>query len=179
MMRMVIVMKQNICYYTFYIVLFVHHQHHFPCRAKHDQSYGIVPLPIHYLIECSKYNKVRYIITRLCTCLYKHDIIIPRLLFSFFHSHLSDDCQSLTIKKRESVYLLSFKSVLLPTNTIITSVPLSALTSSIHFDVFKKEFRSTDLDNVNKGHHPFFFPLTYLLYHKQPHTLRNLLYNLE
>lgn len=127
-------------------------------------------LPIHYLIECSKYNKLRYIITRLCTCLYKHDIIIPRLLFSFFHSHLSDDCQSLTIKKRESVYLLSFKSVLLPTNTIITSVPLSALTSSIHFDVFKKEFRSTDVDNVNKGSSPPFFFLSLTCYIINNHT---------
>jgi hypothetical protein len=39
--------------------------------------------------------------------------------------------------------LFSDKSVLLPTNIIITSFPLSFLTSSIHFEVFKKDARST------------------------------------
>lgn len=36
----------------------------------------------------------------------------------------------------------SDKSVLLPTKTIITSLPRSFLTSSIHFDVFKNDARS-------------------------------------
>jgi len=35
-------------------------------------------------------------------------------------------------------YLLSTRSVLFPTSTIITSLPLSLRTSSIHFDVFRK-----------------------------------------
>ena len=38
--------------------------------------------------------------------------------------------------------LFSDKSVLLPTNIIITSLPLSLRTSSIHFDVFRNEARS-------------------------------------
>ena len=38
---------------------------------------------------------------------------------------------------------LSDKSVLLPTRTMITSFPLSFLTSSIHFDVLRNDARST------------------------------------
>lgn len=39
-------------------------------------------------------------------------------------------------------YLLSDRSVLFPTNIIMTSLPLSVRTSSIHFDVCWKEFAS-------------------------------------
>lgn len=39
------------------------------------------------------------------------------------------------------VYLLSTRSVLLPTRTIITSLPLSVRTSSIHFAVLRKDCR--------------------------------------
>lgn len=39
-------------------------------------------------------------------------------------------------------YLLSLRSVLLPTSTMITSLPRSARTSSTHFDVFWNEARS-------------------------------------
>jgi hypothetical protein len=35
--------------------------------------------------------------------------------------------------------LLSTRSVLFPTSTMITSLPLSVRTSSIHLDVFKKD----------------------------------------
>ena len=85
--------------------------------------------------------------TCFCTCFYKHNVVISCLFFTLFKTHLS-------IYKKQSVqssltflintYLLSFKSVLLPTNTIITSVPRSALTSSIHLDVFTNEFRSNN-----------------------------------
>jgi hypothetical protein len=37
---------------------------------------------------------------------------------------------------------LSFKSVLLPTSTMMTSLPRSARTSSTHLDVFWNEARS-------------------------------------
>lgn len=36
-------------------------------------------------------------------------------------------------------YLFSTRSVLLPTSTMITSLPRSVRTSSIHFEVFKKD----------------------------------------
>lgn len=39
-------------------------------------------------------------------------------------------------------YLLSARSVLLPTSMMITSLPLSVLTSSIHLEVCWKELRS-------------------------------------
>lgn len=41
-------------------------------------------------------------------------------------------------------YLLSARSVLLPTSMMMTSLPLSVLTSSIHFEVCWKELRSGD-----------------------------------
>lgn len=41
-------------------------------------------------------------------------------------------------------YLLSARSVLLPTSMMITSLPLSVLTSSIHLEVCWKELRSGD-----------------------------------
>ncbi len=50
------------------------------------------------------------------------------------------------ISKRLSLgtmgYLLSAKSVLFPTNIITTSAPLSVRTSSIHFAVFRNDWRS-------------------------------------
>lgn len=39
-------------------------------------------------------------------------------------------------------HLLSARSVLLPTSMMITSLPLSVLTSSIHLEVCWKELRS-------------------------------------
>lgn len=42
------------------------------------------------------------------------------------------------------MYLLSAKSVLFPTSMIMTSLPLSVLTSSIHFEVCWNELRSVD-----------------------------------
>ena len=39
-------------------------------------------------------------------------------------------------------YLLSARSVLLPTSMMMTSLPLSVLTSSIHLEVCWKELRS-------------------------------------
>ncbi len=42
------------------------------------------------------------------------------------------------------MYLLSAKSVLFPTSMIMTSLPLSVLTSSIHFEVCWNELRSAD-----------------------------------
>lgn len=44
---------------------------------------------------------------------------------------------------RFPAHLLSFKSVLLPTNTMITSFPRSARTSSTHLEVFWKDARSS------------------------------------
>lgn len=43
---------------------------------------------------------------------------------------------------RVCAYLLSARSVLLPTSMMITSLPLSVLTSSIHLEVCWKELRS-------------------------------------
>lgn len=43
---------------------------------------------------------------------------------------------------RPCTYLLSARSVLLPTSIMITSLPLSVLTSSIHLEVCWKELRS-------------------------------------
>lgn len=40
------------------------------------------------------------------------------------------------------IYLLSARSVLLPTSMMMTSLPLSVLTSSIHLEVCWKELRS-------------------------------------
>lgn len=54
----------------------------------------------------------------------------------------TETCLRSITRKIELYHLLSAKSVLLPTNIITTSVPRSALTSSIHFAVFKKEVRS-------------------------------------
>lgn len=42
------------------------------------------------------------------------------------------------------MYLLSAKSVLFPTSMMMTSLPLSVLTSSIHFEVCWNEFRSAN-----------------------------------
>ena len=42
----------------------------------------------------------------------------------------------------QTTYLLSARSVLLPTSMMITSLPLSVLTSSIHLEVCWKELRS-------------------------------------
>jgi hypothetical protein len=44
-----------------------------------------------------------------------------------------------THNKRVTTHLLSTRSVLFPTSTMITSLPLSVRTSSIHFEVFKKD----------------------------------------
>ena len=46
-----------------------------------------------------------------------------------------------------NTHLLSTRSVLFPTRTIITSVPRSVRTSSIHFDVFKNDCRSKKVIN--------------------------------
>ncbi len=43
-----------------------------------------------------------------------------------------------------TMYLLSAKSVLFPTSMIMTSLPLSVLTSSIHFEVCWNELRSVN-----------------------------------
>lgn len=43
-----------------------------------------------------------------------------------------------------TMYLLSAKSVLFPTSIIMTSLPRSVLTSSIHFEVCWNEFRSVE-----------------------------------
>lgn len=50
------------------------------------------------------------------------------------------------------MYLLSAKSVLFPTSMIMTSLPLSVLTSSIHFEVCWNEFRSVDAKNTKLLH---------------------------
>lgn len=44
----------------------------------------------------------------------------------------------------QTMYLLSARSVLFPTSIIITSLPLSVLTSSIHFEVCWNELRSKE-----------------------------------
>lgn len=49
-----------------------------------------------------------------------------------------------TLPASACTYLLSARSVLLPTSMMITSLPLSVLTSSIHLEVCWKELRSGD-----------------------------------
>ncbi len=53
-----------------------------------------------------------------------------------------NDFISTHLKERGTDYLLSARSVLFPTNMIMTSLPLSVLTSSIHFVVCWKELTS-------------------------------------
>jgi len=66
--------------------------------------------------------------------------------------------------------LLSFRSVLLPTRTMITSFPLSPLTSSTHFRVFWKDFASVRL----LGHALKEANMPYLKYHRPPQPRWNL-----
>lgn len=61
---------------------------------------------------------------------------------SIFFKILFNYNTDIAIKQSKKSYLLSARSVLFPTNIIITSLPLSVLTSSIHFDVWWKEFAS-------------------------------------
>lgn len=64
-----------------------------------------------------------------------------------------------------NVYLLSAKSVLLPTSMIMTSLPLSVLTSSIHFEVCWNEFRSAEEKCAKQ------------LQHKRRHSAPNLFFS--
>lgn len=64
------------------------------------------------------------------------------LLTVYFLKILFNYNTDIAIKQSKKSYLLSARSVLFPTNIIITSLPLSVLTSSIHFDVWWKEFAS-------------------------------------
>lgn len=57
---------------------------------------------------------------------------------------LRDEQKMYSSNSSKILYLLSAKSVLLPTNMIMTSLPLSVLTSSIHFEVCWKELRSEE-----------------------------------
>ena len=59
--------------------------------------------------------------------------IYPGCVFNMFKRHFAMTLSS---------YLLSDKSVLFPTNIMITSLPRSVRTSSIHFDVCWKELAS-------------------------------------
>jgi hypothetical protein len=52
---------------------------------------------------------------------------------------------SIVFKKIQLTCLLSDRSVLLPTSIIITSLPRSVLTSSIHFEVWWNEFASIQI----------------------------------
>lgn len=58
---------------------------------------------------------------------------------------------------------LSLRSVLLPTSTMMTSFPRSALTSSIHFLVFWKDFASVRLVS-ECSRRPFFFFLFFFFF---------------
>lgn len=51
-------------------------------------------------------------------------------------------------ESRHGIYLLSTRSVLLPTRTIITSLPLSVRTSSIHLAVLRKDCRPNSQWNI-------------------------------
>jgi hypothetical protein len=83
--------------------------------------------------------------TSLGGCFHEHDPHLCGLCCGFFQCYLSIE---LGDKKRylrsvvEISYRLSDKSALLPTNTIMTSFPRSDRTSSIHFVVDKKDWRS-------------------------------------
>lgn len=69
---------------------------------------------------------------------------------------LSPDCpQSLVALGRAAEpsfhhYLLSARSVLFPTNMMMTSLPRSVLTSSIHLEVCWKEFKSAGKNEIAK-----------------------------
>lgn len=63
-----------------------------------------------------------------------------------FHGHCGKaGTLVLILAERMCTYRLSTKSVLLPTNTMMTSLPLSVLTSSIHRAVFRKDWRSAQM----------------------------------
>lgn len=67
----------------------------------------------------------------------------------FVHLSIIAHTQQPSTAAHASEYLLSAKSVLFPTSMIITSLPLSVLTSSIHFEVCWNEFRSVDKKKTN------------------------------
>ena len=91
----------------------------------------------------------------------EHDVEFFGLALSFLCGHLSaaseagvsDTCmlyQSEQVHRNERCerrsHLLSTRSVLFPTSTTITSPPLSVRTSSIHFEVFRKDCLSAQVN---------------------------------
>ena len=90
----------------------------------------------------------------------EHDVEFFGLALSFLCGHLSaagetevsDTCmlyqseQVHTNRRERRSHLLSTRSVLFPTSTTITSPPLSVRTSSIHFEVFRKDCLSAQVN---------------------------------
>lgn len=105
-----------------------------------------------YKRQCSEINSTlwpAFALVSMNITLYSRDFFSPSSMDTCLVNKSEDEqinlmpCQMvLENLPRLLTHLLSFKSVLLPTNTIITSFPLSARTSSIHFVVFINEFRS-------------------------------------
>lgn len=88
---------------------------------------------------------------RLRAGLDEHDALLARLVLAFFHRNLPATRPSTLCERGQATmqvwlrflpHLRSDKSVLFPTNTMMTSLPRSARTSSIHLDVFRKDARS-------------------------------------
>ena len=86
------------------------------------------------------------IMSSFCGCLHEHDIKLRWFCGCFFESHLSIEVPNRISEwrscRRSITDRLSERSALFPTRTIITSFPLSERTSSIHFDVDMKDWRS-------------------------------------
>lgn len=83
----------------------------------------------------------------------EHLCIDRAVTINDFISMLLMDCL-LTQRQEDgrTDYLLSARSVLFPTSMIMTSLPLSVLTSSIHFVVCWKELTSEREKETNKRH---------------------------
>jgi hypothetical protein len=76
-------------------------------------------------------------------CFHKHDVEFIGPLRSLFHSDLPTKALGTKgARGEDGSYRLSERSALFPTRTMMTSVPLSERTSSIHLLVDMKEARS-------------------------------------
>jgi hypothetical protein len=85
------------------------------------------------------------VVSNFCRCLNKHNIQFFCFAFTFIGWYLTEIYNMINEYRwtdNSIVYRLSTRSVLLPTNIIITSLPRSVRTSLIHFEVWWNEFES-------------------------------------
>lgn len=75
---------------------------------------------------------------------FRNSALILKPAFALLSMNMMPSFVDLSSPSSTDTCLLSDRSVLLPTSTIITSFPRSFRTSSIHFEVFKNDARSTE-----------------------------------